>query len=150
MLKRQRALDGAQSRLMVLAQHGDHKRSNRQRCRVIASARYHGASVPDPGGFVGLAEPGSREEYLMAMSEERMGGGVVRVQPERVLQKPRCYPRVCGHRSRHFHVLHASRGTGRTARSINQAAALARPLALQPRFGDGGNQRRLVVVRFVA
>src|ERR1019366_968944 len=75
-IERQSALNGAQRRFVILAQHRDRKRGDSQRRRIIGAARYHGARVPDPGGFVGLMKPGAREENLMAPGEERMGGGV--------------------------------------------------------------------------
>ncbi len=56
--------------------------------RVIGPACNRNARMPDPGGFMNLVMTCVHEESLMAPGEERVSGGVVRVQPERVLEKP--------------------------------------------------------------
>ena len=64
------------------------KRGDRERRRVVGSARNRGARVPEPGYFVGLVAPPAYVANLMAPGDQSVGGSVVRVQLERVLQKP--------------------------------------------------------------
>ncbi len=86
---------------VIPAQKEDLKCRDRERRRVVGRARDHEAGVPECGGSLGFVETKLREENLVAMGEPRMGGGVVRVQLERVLQNPRGDPGVGGRHRGH-------------------------------------------------
>src|SRR5271165_2528094 len=69
--------------------------------RVIGPACNSNARMADAGGSMNLVMACVHEESLMAPGEVRVSGGVVRIQRERVVEKPRSDAGSFGRHQRH-------------------------------------------------
>ena len=89
---------------------------------AIAASR-----VPEPRGLLGLVEPGLHEANFVAASDQRMSGGVVRLQFERLFEKRRCGLDILGLHQGHM---------GQSAQKEIIGVQTFGPLALERSISD--------------